>query len=366
MLAIFRGQTPDRSAVKLWSATPGQTMLHPAYQSVYDAAMRHSDLFVGAGSAFHLYAGMHHQAHIVVTDQPTDSPDWVEQVTTIHTPEGDLTSVFTKSTRQRPGYEKEYLLKEPDDIRKLLSLPYEPYPMDLASYRQWDQRVGDRGLVMLGLDHALYGLQRLIGSENFALWKYDADELMLEAMTVFARRIQAHAKAALEAGVSNVFGWVGPELCIPPLMSPTDFDRYVFDLDKPLIDLIHDDGAYVWVHCHGNMGPVLERFMRMGVDVLNPMEPPPMGDHTLAEAFDLVGDRMGLEGNIETHDLMTASRDRLAELLHAALQAGAGRRHILCPSSGYMEVPEPSETHIANMLFYVEEGVRIADSLGGA
>jgi uroporphyrinogen-III decarboxylase len=170
---------------------------------------------------------------------------------------------------------------------------------------------------------------------------------------------------AFEAGLEPAFAWVGPELCIPPLMSPKDFEDFVSRFDKPLIDLIHERGGHAWVHCHGKMGPVLERFVEMGVDVLNPMEPPPMGDLTLEEAFARVGDRMALEGNIETHELMSASKERIRDLVREAIEAGSGRRFILCPSSGYMECPEPDARLIENLLTFIEEGVRCAEEHRG-
>ena len=55
-------------------------------------------------------------------------------------------------------------------------------------------------------------------------------------------------KQALAADIGDCFGWVGPELCIPPLASPAHFREYCFEYDKPLIDLIHDAGKLVWVH----------------------------------------------------------------------------------------------------------------------
>jgi uroporphyrinogen-III decarboxylase len=111
------------------------------------------------------------------------------------------------------------------------------------------------------------------------------------------------------------------------------------------------------------MSPVLRRFVEMGVDLLNPLEPPPMGDVTMAEAFAITGDRMGLEGNIETHDLMTGTPDLLRPKIHATLDAGRGRRLILCPSSGYLESVEPSKQEIENWLFYIEEGIRYAEEI---
>jgi hypothetical protein len=364
LTAIFAGRVPDRPAVKVWGVgTRQDACVHPAFEPVRDLAVEETDLMRHAGSPFHLYCGRFSSERIATRTEPTGSPDWVHQITVFHTPEGDLRQVFRASTRKRPGYIAEHPLKEPGDVRRLLSLPYEPYPFSSDEYRRVDAEVGQAGIAVFPLDHAMYGLQRLMGSERFALWSLEAEDLLLEAMETFARRLRDHARAALEAGVQGVFGWVGPELCIPPLMSPSAFDRYVTALDQPLIEVIRNMGSRVWVHCHGRMRPVIRRFADMGVDVLNPIEPPPMGDVKMEEAFALVGDRMGLEGNIETHDFMTADPEQLLAKVRATLEAGRGRRLILCPSSGYMENVEPSPREIRNWLLYIEEGVRYAGSM---
>jgi uroporphyrinogen-III decarboxylase len=220
--------------------------------------------------------------------------------------------------------------------------------------------VGERGITLYGLYHTMYAVHGLIGSENFAYWSIDHRDLILEALTICSRRITDEVNRLFDAGLKPMFGWVGPELCIPPLASPRDFDEFVYRFDKPLVDLIHERGGSVWVHCHGDMNPMLERFVEMGVDVLNPIEPPPIGSLTLAEAFDRVGDRMALEGNIETHDLITAGKERIVELVREAIDAAGGHRLILCPCSGFMEWPEPPGNLAENLLTFLEEGVRYA------
>jgi len=362
LMRIYRGEASDRPAVVLWSARPGQDLLHPAYAPVRDAAVAQTDLVLSAGAPFDLLWGAD-GPRITTDEHPTDSPEWVDRVTTVETPAGRLRSVFRASTCGKPGYRVEHLVKKPADLDRLLSVPYRPHPFDASRYRAADRLVGDRGIARFGLDHAMYGLQRQIGSENFALWSIDHRDALHAVMAAYGRRILDHAKAALADGIRGAFGWVGPELCIPPLMSVADFDDFVTRHDRPVIDAIHEGGGRVWVHCHGRMGPVLERFRDMGVDVLNPLEPPPMGDVTLPEAFDRVGDSMALEGNIETHDLMTLPADRMRQLVIDTLECGRGRRFILCPSSGYMEDPDPSPRYIENELIFVNEGVRRAEAM---
>lgn len=364
LMAIFQGRIPDRPAVKVWGVnSKNDHCIHPAFERVKYLAIDKTDIVRESGANFSIYCGKKADELVETHETPTDSPEWVDQITVYHTPGGDLRQVFRNSTSRRPGYHKEYLLKEPNDITKLLSIPYEPYPVSADVYRDTVAELGDAGIVLFGLDHPMYALQRLIGSEHFALWSLEAEELLLEAMNIFAVRVRNHAKAALNAGISGVFAWAGPELCIPPLMSPAAFDKYVFALDKPLIDLIHDAGGNVWVHCHGKMKPVLSRFVEMGVDVLNPIEPPPMGDVTMPEAFEIVRNRMGLEGNIETHDFMVASKEKLLRNIFETLEAGRGKRLILCPSSGYMENVDPSPDEIDKWLLYVTEAVRYAETM---
>ena len=364
LMCIFRGEPPDRPAVRLWGVAPEQELLHPAYAPVRDAALQKTDLVLSAGSPFDLRWGSQ-PPPIRREDRPTGSPEWVDQVTYVETAAGPLRGVYRVSTCKRPGYIMQYMVKEPWELKKLLSVPYVPHPFDPTDYWKAEQTVGDTGITIFSLPHAMYGLQDLIGSQNFALWSRDCRGELLEVVAEYARRIQDQVKRALAVGIRSAFGWVGPELCIPPLMSVRDFDDFVFAFDRPVIEAIHEAGGCVWVHCHGRMGPVLERFVEMGVDVLNPVEPPPMGDLTLQEAFRRVGGRMGIDGNVETHDLMTMPPDRMRELVYRTLECGRGRRLILCPTSGYMEDPQPSERFIQNLLVFVNDGVRYAQQMAG-
>ena len=361
MTRIHQGELPDRPAVKLWGVSLGQEFLHPAYEPVYRRAVELTDLVMPGSCGFNLHWGSAAGRITTHREVPTDSDEWVDVVTEHSTPKGVLRSAFRKSTVGKPGYQREYPVRDPEQLRWVVEFPYEPLSFSTDPYLRSERLVGDAGVTVFSLDHALYGLHRLIGSEQLAFWSFEARDLLLEVVSTFSDRIREQARRALDAGLRPIFGWVGPEACTPPLMSPADFDAFVAPFDSRLIEEIHDRGGYVWVHCHGKMDPVIDRFIEMGVDVLNPLEPPPMGDLTLPEAFERVGDRMGLEGNVQNHDLLTCSRDRVREIVREAVAAGAGRRHILCTCSGYMEWPDPGERYIENLLTYVEDGVRFAE-----
>ena len=355
-MRIYRGEIPDRPPVKLWRLHPGQRLIHPAYEAVYRKGMESTDLVAPAMISFDHYFGRRRRDLVTQRQRLTASPEWVELVRTVSAPEGRLESIKKKSTCGKPGYTKEYLLKEPGDIKKLLSVPHEPIPFDTGPYYQMDKMVGERGVTIIELGNAVSTLYDIIGPVNFALWSVDYRGLLLEAIDVFANRIKDLINSAFDSGLKPLFNLGGPDKCVRPLMSLEDFDELVVQFDKPLIDLIHERGGYVLVVCLGKVRSVLDRFIEMGVDVLNPLEPPPMGDITLAEAFDICGDGMGLEGNIPMSDLLTAAPEYIASLVRNAIKIGMGRRFILCTGYPYMFWPNPNDRLIQNLLVFIDEG----------
>lgn len=354
--AIFNGEPVDRPSLKLWGFYPDQKLIDDAYSDVYELAAQVTDYMCQCASPANIRLGMA-ASHIVETRRTPGPSQWEDITTVWHTPAGDLTGIYRASTTGLPGYELEHMVKTPQDLEALLSVPYEPLPLSLETYHTLDQRIGDRGICVYEIDEAMFALQSLMGPENFALMSIECRDLVHKVIAEYSSRIQLEVQQVFDAGLKPVFGWVGPEVCIPPLMSPRDFEEFVMRYDKPLCDYIHEHGGHVWVHCHNHVSRFIERFLYMGVDVLNPIEPPPMGDVQLDDAVERFGNRIGFEGNIETHDLWTADTARIEALVAAAVaQGGKSDRFILCPSAGYMEFTHPTKTYIDNLLTYLRCG----------
>jgi hypothetical protein len=172
-----------------------------------------------------------------------------------------------------------------------------------------------------------------------------------------AHRQQMHAlEEMLAQGVRGVYGYVGPELCVPPLAGPGDFDEFVVRYDQPMHDLVHEAGGIIWLHCHGKMNLVLERFADEGVDCLNPLEPPPMGDVTVADARRRVGGRMAFDGGIEVADLERVGPAELEWMVADTLEQSGGRGFILGVSS--------SLSHLLTLSPRVLENLRVFCAVG--
>jgi len=366
LMRIFRGEEIDRPALKLWGAKLRyDSLLNESYRPIAELAAETTDLFIEAtGYYLDVQEGAALGKYREYRTVPTHDPLWNDCYTTLHTPKGDVTMIRRMSTINDPGYTVKKFVEDVDDIEKILSLPYEPYEtLTRDSYDRAVANVGERGIVMIGLPHAAFAAECLMGSETLAYMSVDERELVDELCTVYAKRIYDHTKKILESGVEHpIFSWVGPEVYLPPLMGPKDFDDFVYKYDKPLCDLIHEHGGYVWVHSHNKVRRFMDRFIDMGVDVFNPLEPGPNGDIDLYEVVETYQNRIGLEGNIEIQEILLSSRERLAALIDDCVQAGAASgRFILCPSAGFMEFARPTEHYLDNLLFYLRYGLETVE-----
>lgn len=358
IMRIFRNQQIDRPSLKLWGATMDLNMLHPAYQPIQDLAWELTDIYDGFHGGIDLIAGANNHLW-ELTEVPTADPNWVEHHTVLHTPKGDLYQIYQFSTIGEPGYMIRYLVQDEEDLEKLASVPYEP-----VHFTQFDAlelrkaKLGEKGVVMINLPHAGFALQCQTGSENLAYFSVDCRELVDSLIGTYAARLLDYVKEIIAQGITDTpFAWCGPELLTPPLLTPQDFMDFCYKYDKPLCDAIHDGGNYVWVHCHGKVAKLLDAYIDMGVDVLNPLEPPKNGDIHLSADVAKYGNRIGWEGNIEIQDILLSSKEEVRRLISECVDAGApSGRFILCPSAGYMEYPQLTEHYLENLKEYLRFG----------
>jgi len=359
IMRIFRNEEIDRPALKLWGhgLRDESGLVHPAYVPIHRRALEVTDLFAGVGFPIDLLAGRKMEEYREVWKEDFDERFYDEH-TVLHTPKGDLHQMVRKSTGKEPEYIMEHFVKEPEDVDLILSMEYEPFSFDRRRYDEMIKKVGDMGVVMVALPHVAYLIQILLGSETLAYFSIDYREELVRLADTFTERLQKHVKTILGLGIIAPFSWVGPELFLPPLMTPADFEQFVHDYDKPICDMIHNAGGYVWVHCHGKVSNFIDSFIDMGVDILNPLEPPKNGDIHMGDIISRYGNRIGWEGNIEVQDLIFSSEERVRQLIDECVGYGAqSGRFVLCPSTGYMEIINPSARYLNNLMTYLNYGL---------
>ena len=219
---------------------------------------------------------------------------------TYHTPKGDLTQVY-RSTDITSACVK-FPCRTADDIEKLLSVPYAPSLPDPTVFNQWQDRLGDEGLVLCGFNDAICTPATLFSPEDFAFLWIDAQDAFLELIRVANERVCESAELACRAGIS-AFRIIGGEYASTQL-GPYAYRQTVTEPDHEFIKLMHEHGATVYYHNHGPVMKYLEMFADIGMDAADCFEAPPWGDCDLTIARRVLAGRVCLVGNLDDMEVI--------------------------------------------------------------
>ena len=312
----YQYEEVDRPAVYSRTGFPGDD---PTYDRLKAYLLAHTEQKVGWSS------GRFESSSPTRSVREAHSEDWERRITVLETPAGELTSSRLVSLKGQPGLHERYLVNSREEAQTYLSLPLPTVDGDVSDFFVARDQIAEVGVaeVALGFNSGGFAAE-LCGSENFAVMSItDRDivhALCERQLTILSNRV----KFLLENGLGPFFSIAGQEYIVPPLHGWSDFCDFNVKYDKPIIDLIHDAGGRVHVHCHGSMQAVIQGFIDMDVDVLHPFEPPPMGDITAAEAKAHARGRLCLEGNTQINRMYEATPDEIRE------ETGA---LILCPTA---------------------------------
>jgi uroporphyrinogen decarboxylase len=146
----------------------------------------------------------------------------------------------------------------------------------------------------------------LMGMEGLYLAMYDApevvDALMRHMVDYYAEVSRRIFDAA--AGAIDIF-FIGNDLGSQtgPLLSPALFERFVLPHLERLIDLGHDCGLKVMMHCCGGFAPLIPALVRASLDGLHAVQPSCAGMDlpTLKRQF---GSRILFNGAIDSHHVL--------------------------------------------------------------
>lgn len=351
---------PDRvpvqvRGVRAWDEQWVNTR-HESYRPIIEAVAAHGDFVEGWSPPGGLFLSL--SDAVTTSSERVEREDWVETITTFHTPGGDLRTRRLASKRGLPGMQTEFMVKRLDDVEKVLSVPYvAPGEMDASGFFARDEEMGDRGLVAAGIGNAPIGhVHELMGSELLAIWSIEERDTILRLVDVFLARIIDRVEAMIAAGVGPVFSMLGEEYVTPPLHGARDFGEFCVQPEREIIRRLREAGKILHVHCHGPLDAVLEDFREI-CDVLHPIEAPPLGDVELADAKRRIGGQVCLEGNIQIGDIYALPTAQLVETVKRAIDdAAAGGGFILCPTAS-PHTETLTELTVRNYVALVETAV---------
>lgn len=244
--------------------------------------------------------------HVEVAAQEARDGDLRVVRRTFRTPAGTLTDV----TKMPPAGDRrygispnpvrtEYLVKGPGDLQALTYLLGDSAQASLAPYFAAERLFGDRGLVELNImSQMCHRAGDAMAMEDLMVAYYEDRGFFAALIDIFQRQMMAEVAHALDAGVRHFFAnWYYNSLSAG--WSPRIWEEVFAPQLTELCTAVHARGGTVNLYDDGRLMAVAGLMAAAGVDALQTLTPPPVGDTDLAAIKRRIGDRVCLMGYVD-------------------------------------------------------------------
>jgi hypothetical protein len=353
LMATLQGRPVDRPAVSLYELggfridpndpDPYNVYNSPDWKPLLDLTEKHTDL-IRMMSA--VRACSHDPKGASVTSrrqeffQETTKDDGQVRITrtTLSAGGRNMTQETTRERHLNTVWTTEHLLKSVEDVEAYLTIPDEVFAetINVQPLAAEEAALGDRGIVMVDTEDPLCAAACLFSMEDYTTLAFTEPKLFRQLLDKMARRILPRTEEVSRLFPVHLWRIYGPEYASEPYLPPDLFKEYVVRYVGPMARAIQAHGGMVRIHSHGRLMNILPLIAEMGVDALDPIEPPPQGDVELWEVRAQYGKQWVLFGNLEIADIENMPTPQFIEKVKRALEegmAGEGRGFVLMPSA---------------------------------
>ncbi len=217
------------------------------------------------------------------------------------TPHGTLTHTWKLSEEAGADFESEFWWKDWNQYEAIrFLLEARDYEFDRGAFRQWVERVGDDGVVMVHLTQSpLKTFHWLAGPENASLFLVDYPEQMKELARIHEQKALALLENIVDLPECEVF--VSLDNLDSAFYPPYFYQDYCHPFYSKAAEIIHSRGKFFCVHACGHNKALLPHVGRSQVDCLEGVTPPPLGDVELGEVREQTGyERFTVNGGLDS------------------------------------------------------------------
>jgi uroporphyrinogen-III decarboxylase len=263
----------------------------------------------------------------------------------IDTPRGKLTLVNEVRRGHDTAWQIKPLIETVEELKMLAEVPFDlpagAVDPCFSQYERALEGVGDRGIVRTGLSSPMVSISHCMHLETFLEWSVTYRDLFKEILQEITQRNLALIDAVFKnRRLETIVNFGGSEQCTPPLMSPHSYDDLVVPYDGQMVARLKQYGIMVSCHCHGKIRHALQCMIDIGQVATDPVEPPPAGDVTYAEARAIADGKITLIGNLEFDELCFAEPAHIRARVREILSHGTDRL-ILSSSAGPISAVTP-------------------------
>jgi len=147
----------------------------------------------------------------------------------------------------------------------------------------------------------------LLGYENALMALLDDPVKVHALLARLAESSCAWAVAQARAGVDAVL--ISSAFAGGGFLSRDMYAEFVLPYERRLAAAVRAAGKPVYTHTCGNIGDRLDLMVATGIDGLDTLDPPPLGNTQLEEAKREVGNQVFLKGNMNSVELLAAKTE---------------------------------------------------------
>jgi hypothetical protein len=367
LLALIHNQPVDRCGVCTYTFD-GFNRPHlrqdPSCADLMPLIDAETEVFLNWGPKVERNIFLSASADVAVCDERSAEDDHTVIRSTLHTPRGDLHSLSVTHEGVATTWHVEHYLKTDEDIERFLSMPYVRPRVEDNDFAGAAARIGDRGLVEVGLADPICFVADLFEFGEFTVRAWRDTATFRRLLDAMAPRIYDWLDGILALGIRDVtFRLCGPEYASEPYLPPALFRQLVVEYDRPIARKIHDAGCYLRLHSHGRLANVLDSLMELEPDILEPVEGPPSGDITIGEVARGVGRDCVLMGNLEPRELEFAGAEVIDRAARDIMESVVGRSPLIVGPTDMPIVFPLSPVYARNIRRYVEATLGWAPAL---
>jgi uroporphyrinogen-III decarboxylase len=361
LFAVLNGEPTDHTPI--W-------LLFPYHSTGYYADVRSLPVYQPVFEASKQYAIMLNRRNPHVSLFSPEVCEWDEQSSqngysiSRHILEYKGKRLESEIRQEQDGTRVKRLLTSPEDLEFYASLPvnldrsriHAELDTQMPQYlREKDEFPPEYGAMMLDIGEPVGPLYHAAQLEEYSIWSLTHSDLVVDLFDRFMQQKRIFYQYCLERDLADVYFMVGSELASPPFVSRQTFLCWIVPYATELIEMVHAHGKKVIQHYHGKIKRILPDFLTMMPDALHTIEAPPVGDCTFTQAFDVVGDKIALIGNIQYDDFQRFTPKEMTAAVQDVLNECRGKRLILSPSAGPYE-DNISSQMVENYLAFMKAG----------
>ena len=236
-----------------------------------------------------------------------------------------LTPVFAEVDKSDDGtvYIKKNLLTTPAELKRII-MPdvddesiYKPAKEFIKKYK------GEFALycrIRLGISPTLMSM----GIEEFSYNTADEPDFVKEVISMFTEWVAKLVRNLVELGFDFLWSFDDMAFKNAPMFSEKIWDEIFF----PYLKKAADNITIPWLfHSDGNLMPMLDRLVQLGMSGIHPLEP---GAMELSELKDKYGKKLCLVGNLDIDKALSGST------LEEADKEVKDRIELMGPGGGYI------------------------------